>query len=104
MAIINITADDIKRNVHALASKHDNIKHVYLVGSYSQGKNTLYSDIDLVIEFFDNYDNETYWGFLFGMEKETSRGVNLLTMEAVQNSPLRDGILNSRILIYTKSE
>ncbi|MCL2351280.1 MAG: nucleotidyltransferase domain-containing protein [Firmicutes bacterium] len=74
------------------------ISRVVLVGSYAKNTATEQSDIDLVVDGADL--SEAYWDFLFSLEDKLSVDVDLLTMKGLQNSCLRDSILDGGVVLY----
>ena len=74
------------------------ISRVVLVGSYAKNTATEKSDIDLVVDGADL--SEAYWEFLFKLEDEFSVDVDLLTEKGLQNSCLRDSVLDGGVILY----
>ena len=76
------------------------VSKVILVGSYARNEATAESDIDLVIEGIDL--SESYWEFLFQLEDAFSVKIHLMTMRGLQNSCIRNNVLERGIVLYEK--
>ena len=90
---------EIKSKIESIAGSLP-ISKVILVGSYAKNEATEKSDIDLIID--GNDLDELYWEFLFKLEDTFSVKVDLLTLRGLQNSCLRDNVLEGGIVLYEK--
>ena len=90
---------EIQSKVRNIASTLP-ISKVILVGSYAKNEATEASDIDLIVDGKDL--SELYWDFLFKLEDTFSVKIDLLTFKGLQNSYIRDNVLEGGIVIYEK--
>ena len=74
------------------------VSSVTLVGSYAKNSATECSDVDLVLDGDDIAD--AYWDILFFLEDRLKVPVDMMTMRGLENSLLKDAVMEGGVVLY----
>ena len=90
------------RNIERIC-KEKNVAKLYTFGSVNTDKFNEESDIDLLVEFKDLFNDDyadNYLDMCYELEDILKRKVDLVTTKSVKNPVFKDEIESSRQLIY----
>ena len=95
---IVLKVETIKEVVNEVCQKY-NVSTCYLFGSYSKGRATGKSDVDLMI--VSEVDGLEFYQLISDLEEKLMKKVDLLKLEtAIQNIKLMNDILKEGVKIY----
>jgi len=95
----------IEDNLHAINAlcKDNDIAKLYLFGSYANGKATVNSDIDMMVEINSTEPLEyadNYFNLKFGLENLLNKEIDLIEFKSVVNPYLKMEFEKSKQLLY----
>lgn len=99
---VRFRTPETERKLEKICQKND-IKGLFLFGSFLRGQEKKKSDIDLLV-YFDEKIPKSLFDLVHaenGLEKVFGRKVDLLTPNSISRY-FRDGVLDSAIKIYEK--
>ena len=86
----------LKKNEHEI-KKRFGVRKIGIFGSFARGEEKEESDIDILVEFQDNYKTfDNYMGLKFFLEDLFDRKIDLVTIDALRPQ-LKDDILQEVI-------
>jgi len=86
----------LRKNEHEI-KKRFGIRKIGIFGSFARGEEKEESDIDILVEFQDNYKTfDNYMDLKFSLEDLFGRKIDLVTIDALRPQ-LKDGILQEVI-------
>ena len=91
------TIDEIKNISIPIAQKYG-VKRLALFGSYADGKNTVSSDIDFLIEKGKIQDLFVFSGFINALQDSFGIHVDVLTYDSLPNSLVTSTPINEVVL------
>lgn len=97
-----LTLDRIKEITHSVVASKKGVRSVILFGSYAKKLANEDSDIDIIVDFFDVFEDDCYADVLKELESLTDRKVDLLELDGVLNSVYRDSLLEGGIHLYVR--
>ena len=95
MAVYSI--DDIRIIVSDIARQYG-VKKVALFGSYSTGKQTSQSDIDLIIDKGDIKGLFMFNSFINSLHDRLGKDVDVITYSSLSHSLIKDSVKNEVVL------
>lgn len=96
MAVYSV--DELRMIVSDIAKQYG-VKKVSLFGSYSTGKQTSESDIDLLIDKGDIKGLFMFNSFINSLQDKLGKDVDVMTYDSLDRSLIKD-YLNNEIVLY----
>ena len=101
------TIDEIKKRIEPVAKDYT-LERVYIFGSYARGEATEESDVDILVEGFNDKRFFAFAGIFVDLEEALEKKIDLVHAEAFDkdNNPdelslrFRDRIYKDRVKIY----
>ena len=97
MAVYSL--DELRGIVGDVARQYG-VKKVALFGSYSEGRQTADSDIDLLIDKGDIKGLIMFNGFINSLEEKLKKDVDVITYASLERSLIKDGI--KEVVLYER--
>ncbi|MBQ4515648.1 MAG: nucleotidyltransferase family protein [Clostridia bacterium] len=91
------TIDELK-NIRGDIAKQYGVKKVALFGSYSTGKQTSDSDIDLLIDKGEIKGLVMFNGFINSLQDRLNKEVDILTYTSLERSLIKDSVRDEVVL------
>lgn len=92
-----LTLEQIKKKTQAIFKKN-NIRYCYLLGSYAEGNPTATSDVDLLIDKFE--DSFAFLIFVEEIRQALRKNVDIICLDRLTKITIVDEVLNEGIKIY----
>ena len=97
MAVYSL--DELRGIVGDVARQYG-VKKVALFGSYSEGRQSADSDIDLLIDKGDIKGLIMFNGFINSLEEKLKKDVDVITYASLERSLIKDGI--KEVVLYER--
>lgn len=91
------TIDELKNIIGDIAKQYG-VKKVALFGSYSTGKQTSDSDIDLLIDKGEIKGLVMFNGFINSLQDRLNKEVDILTYTSLERSLIKDSVRDEVVL------
>ena len=91
--------DELRGIVGDVARQYG-VKKVALFGSYSEGRQSADSDIDLLIDKGDIKGLIMFNGFINSLEEKLKKDVDVITYASLERSLIKDGI--KEVVLYER--
>ena len=91
------TIDELKNIIGDIAKQYG-VKKVALFGSYSTGKQTSDSDIDLLIDKGEIKGLVMFNGFINSLQDRLNKEVDILTYTSLERSLIKDSVRDGIVL------
>ena len=101
------TIDEIKKRIEPVAKDYT-LERVYIFGSYARGEATEESDVDILVEGFNDKRFFAFAGLFVDLEEALEKKIDLVHAEAFDEKynpdelslEFRDRIFEDRVKIY----